>query len=182
MRLGVSRNDPCPCGSGKKYKKCCLEQDDTGSRQLTSADVDVFRPGTLCIVGDSHVPAIVCDDENNKMLFVLARASGQLPALEAAETADNDLLSTPGTTFNGFGPECLRHLDKIGYRIMPGVTTDDVDLPDDLLEGDEFGEDNIFEALLSLQSNKFENRDRPKFARHSFVYGAWGSIAHASWT
>ena len=19
-----SRNDPCPCGSGKKYKKCCL--------------------------------------------------------------------------------------------------------------------------------------------------------------
>jgi uncharacterized protein YecA (UPF0149 family) len=34
MRLGVrsarnplknvGRNDPCPCGSGKKYKKCCL--------------------------------------------------------------------------------------------------------------------------------------------------------------
>lgn len=21
----VRRNDPCPCGSGKKYKKCCLE-------------------------------------------------------------------------------------------------------------------------------------------------------------
>jgi hypothetical protein len=20
---GVGRNDPCPCGSGKKYKKCC---------------------------------------------------------------------------------------------------------------------------------------------------------------
>jgi tetratricopeptide (TPR) repeat protein len=20
----ISRNDPCPCGSGKKYKKCCL--------------------------------------------------------------------------------------------------------------------------------------------------------------
>ena len=23
----VRRNDPCPCGSGKKYKKCCLQQD-----------------------------------------------------------------------------------------------------------------------------------------------------------
>lgn len=23
----VGRNDPCPCGSGKKYKKCCLEKD-----------------------------------------------------------------------------------------------------------------------------------------------------------
>ena len=21
------RNDPCPCGSGKKYKRCCLERD-----------------------------------------------------------------------------------------------------------------------------------------------------------
>jgi uncharacterized protein len=21
----VGRNDPCPCGSGKKYKKCCLQ-------------------------------------------------------------------------------------------------------------------------------------------------------------
>jgi preprotein translocase subunit SecA len=20
----IERNDPCPCGSGKKYKKCCL--------------------------------------------------------------------------------------------------------------------------------------------------------------
>ena len=23
----AGRNDPCPCGSGKKYKKCCLRQD-----------------------------------------------------------------------------------------------------------------------------------------------------------
>jgi HEAT repeat protein len=23
----VGRNDPCPCGSGKKYKKCCLEKE-----------------------------------------------------------------------------------------------------------------------------------------------------------
>jgi len=24
----VGRNDPCPCGSGKKYKRCCLGKDD----------------------------------------------------------------------------------------------------------------------------------------------------------
>ena len=23
----AGRNDPCPCGSGKKYKKCCWEKD-----------------------------------------------------------------------------------------------------------------------------------------------------------
>jgi len=26
----VGRNDPCPCGSGKKYKKCCLRRVKTG--------------------------------------------------------------------------------------------------------------------------------------------------------
>lgn len=25
----VGRNDPCPCGSGKKYKKCCMNNDST---------------------------------------------------------------------------------------------------------------------------------------------------------
>lgn len=24
----IGRNDPCPCGSGKKYKKCCLAADE----------------------------------------------------------------------------------------------------------------------------------------------------------
>ncbi|WP_409241755.1 SEC-C metal-binding domain-containing protein [Bradyrhizobium sp. CB1015] len=26
----MSRNDPCPCGSGKKFKKCCLNADLAG--------------------------------------------------------------------------------------------------------------------------------------------------------
>jgi len=30
-RVKVGRNDPCPCGSGKKYKKCCLEKDRVAS-------------------------------------------------------------------------------------------------------------------------------------------------------
>jgi uncharacterized protein YecA (UPF0149 family) len=24
VQVKVGRNEPCPCGSGKKYKKCCL--------------------------------------------------------------------------------------------------------------------------------------------------------------
>src|SRR5215831_19437621 len=24
----IGRNDPCPCGSGKKYKKCCLPKEE----------------------------------------------------------------------------------------------------------------------------------------------------------
>jgi hypothetical protein len=29
------RNDPCPCGSGKKYKRCCLDADTQGAAQLS---------------------------------------------------------------------------------------------------------------------------------------------------
>jgi hypothetical protein len=28
MSAGISRNDPCPCGSGRKFKRCCQEQLD----------------------------------------------------------------------------------------------------------------------------------------------------------
>lgn len=31
----VNRNDPCPCGSGKKYKKCCgLKEAKAHSKEL----------------------------------------------------------------------------------------------------------------------------------------------------
>ena len=30
----IGRNDPCPCGSGKKYKKCHLESDDQSDNGL----------------------------------------------------------------------------------------------------------------------------------------------------
>jgi tetratricopeptide (TPR) repeat protein len=35
----TGRNHPCPCGSGKKYKKCCLERDEALARQTQPADL-----------------------------------------------------------------------------------------------------------------------------------------------
>src|SRR4051794_12520070 len=38
---GISRNDPCPCGSGKKFKNCCIskgiDRQPVGSRRLLPA-------------------------------------------------------------------------------------------------------------------------------------------------
>jgi hypothetical protein len=36
------RNDPCWCGSGKKYKKCHLQQDEESAREERSAPDDIF--------------------------------------------------------------------------------------------------------------------------------------------
>ncbi len=38
VSLKVGRNDPCPCGSGKKYKKCCL-----GKADVHDAALDIYR-------------------------------------------------------------------------------------------------------------------------------------------
>ncbi len=37
----VSRNDPCPCGSGKKFKKCCEGQKKTRTFQVLSSESKV---------------------------------------------------------------------------------------------------------------------------------------------
>jgi hypothetical protein len=38
----VGRNDPCPCGSGKKYKKCCSAIQAKGTAQLSSSERKLF--------------------------------------------------------------------------------------------------------------------------------------------
>jgi hypothetical protein len=58
-----------------------------------------------------------------------------MDALEAAEEAEADLASVPGST--SVGPNCLRYLYKIGYRIMPGLKADNVELLEDLLDEEE---------------------------------------------
>lgn len=40
MSQKVGRNDPCPCGSGKKYKKCCIEDN---AASVWSSDVVDFH-------------------------------------------------------------------------------------------------------------------------------------------
>lgn len=54
-RARIGRNDPCPCGSGKKYKKCCALTEDKRSAQLSPADASLFYEiwyGLLAFVND----------------------------------------------------------------------------------------------------------------------------------
>ena len=42
-RIKVGRNDPCPCGSGLKYKKCCLNKDMQGSKRTKELYYQKYR-------------------------------------------------------------------------------------------------------------------------------------------
>jgi len=43
----ISRNDPCPCGSGKKYKKCCarIEQERQKKKRSSGKKFQPFSGG-----------------------------------------------------------------------------------------------------------------------------------------
>ncbi|WP_413911444.1 YecA family protein [Desulfobacula sp.] len=41
--MKIGRNAPCPCGSGKKYKKCCLDKDQQTGRSHPNKD-DFIQP------------------------------------------------------------------------------------------------------------------------------------------
>lgn len=51
------RNGPCPCGSGKKYKKCCMAQDNQPPLKNTFRDKEEIevKDGVILLVRDQRV-------------------------------------------------------------------------------------------------------------------------------
>jgi tetratricopeptide (TPR) repeat protein len=39
----TGRNDPCPCGSGKKYKRCCVEKDEAAATAAAESSREAER-------------------------------------------------------------------------------------------------------------------------------------------
>ena len=43
-RRELGRNDPCPCGSGRKYKQCCLAKDEEKERAARAKETAAQAP------------------------------------------------------------------------------------------------------------------------------------------
>ena len=59
MEANLGRNDPCHCGSGKKYKQCCLGKDEEkarAARAKAAAEAPVPAPeaATPAHAGPKH--------------------------------------------------------------------------------------------------------------------------------
>ena len=64
--MKAGRNDPCPCGSGKKYKKCCLAKDQEASSRRTAV---IPPPPSSCRprpVPSSHRASEACRAEPHR--------------------------------------------------------------------------------------------------------------------
>lgn len=97
--MKIGRNDPCPCGSGKKYKKCCLAKDEAAARsaytQRAAAQRVVAQPFDLPPLPEPPPPPPPdpLDQARNALWEEFEAVEGaELPALFQRALAEPDLL------------------------------------------------------------------------------------------
>ena len=86
----IGRNDPCHCGSGQKYKRCCLPRDDAAAAERAAAaraamlarEAQRSAPGVAIRVDDDGL-----DDASNGVIDLIDAGR-----LDEAEHAAQDLL------------------------------------------------------------------------------------------
>lgn len=96
------RNDPCPCGSGKKYKRCCMDAVAKPHAELSDEIAQILAMS----------PDLSMDDLN---LVLQQRVS--------------DLNNRPNPDFCGLSPTQLENWLYAPFSALDGVT---ISIPDDL--------------------------------------------------
>lgn len=105
MMSKISRNAPCPCGSGKKYKKCCIDkvlpfptQGDVKDENLNKSE-DVFQMLDNEIANNSFDSL---EDANKKLSSFFQGYNNQLlqSFLSLAPTQMSKVLNSPFTLDN----------------------------------------------------------------------------------
>jgi tetratricopeptide (TPR) repeat protein len=94
----IGRNDPCICGSGKKYKRCCLAKVEQAER-LAFATQQAARP---------HIGPESDTDEEEELVLELTLASNivvdmvEAGQLDDAEQAAHELLARFPDAHDGY--------------------------------------------------------------------------------
>ena len=95
----IGRNDPCPCNSGKKYKKCCMASDEADARAARPAQpaaVPARRPSLASYFQEQDERDELTEASNAVVDMV------QAGDLDAAEQAARDLLARFPDVHDGY--------------------------------------------------------------------------------
>ena len=106
----IGRNDPCACGSGKKYKKCCMASDETAARPAQPAAVPVRRPSLANYFQEHDEPDELTEASNAVVDMV------QAGNLDAAEQAAHDLLARFPDVHDGYDRLGMVHEARGDHR------------------------------------------------------------------
>ncbi len=140
--MKAGRNDPCPCGSGKKYKKCCLAAD----REVSLRETAEISPPPSSVASPRPVPSVTQEHPRHAGPTAPARAAEAPtparppdPAVERAESLWREFESRDGEA-----------------RIALFLET--------LEDAEAMADDMAFEMLNVLHADAVASGDRARFA------------------
>jgi tetratricopeptide (TPR) repeat protein len=174
----ISRNDPCPCGSKKKYKKCCLGKAGTsGAIPGNEAPNRRGSTGQSTAVGQRNPYASGVDPTTGttplapaEQLYeqaMMLRSSGR--SQEAKEIYENILRSWP---------QEVRAMSGLGYCLIRlGQRERGLEEARRAVESDPGGPVSIMELALMLL-NLGEIEESIKWARRAVKLGPQGAMAN----
>jgi tetratricopeptide (TPR) repeat protein len=95
----IGRNDPCACGSGKKYKKCCMARDEAAARAARPAQAAAApaRQRSLANYFQEHDELDELTEASNAIVDMVHAGD-----LDAAEHAAHDLLARFPDVHDGY--------------------------------------------------------------------------------
>ncbi len=114
----IGRNSPCPCGSGKKYKRCCENKEASIRRRELPSGRFRYESGSYGGPGRGYMPSIICYKELKpnswKEHFCLVKPDAILNDENTASSfAENHLAAAQAIIATGGGPQdfavSLRH-------------------------------------------------------------------------
>jgi tetratricopeptide (TPR) repeat protein len=95
----IGRNDLCPCGSGKKYKKCCLASDEAAARSARPVQQAAVPARRASLAGyvQEHDELDELTEASNAVVDMV-----QAGSLDAAEQAAHELLARFPDVHDGY--------------------------------------------------------------------------------
>lgn len=124
MRRKIGRNQPCPCGSGKEFKICCLGSVSNHNQVPPTSGRFRFEAGSYGAHG-GFVPSIAClqqwQSSKWRYHFVLVRLDLQSQVeAEAILQATEDLNHAFGEDGLAAGAQVATSLKALGYVRVDG--------------------------------------------------------------
>ena len=110
----VGRNDPCPCNSGKKFKKCHGENASSWQGNVKAADAPVAAEGGEAAGAENAMPAF---DPSKMDLNWLAQFSGAIQRLPKGQLQHLQSLMQKAMA----GKDVSRELEEFQRKLPPSM-------------------------------------------------------------
>jgi len=122
-KIKVGRNDPCPCGSGLKYKKCCLKHPEAESRMTKEYYEQKYRirlKGAADVEGIRKAGRLVIETLDRVEAFIRPGVTtDEINTLVHAFTIENNAVPAP-LNYKGFPKSVCTSVNEVICHGIPG--------------------------------------------------------------